>query len=256
MLNVPRTVRLAILVTLAVVCLVATFAFVAPFPQDARYHEFAGPRAFPVWSNIGFLIVAVMGFVSMRTIAARLAPGDHIAPIRTFFIGILLTFFGSFWYHLSPDDARLIADRAGIVIASAAMIAIVIGERPLIALAAFEIVGVLSVVDWYRRDDLRLYGFVQFFPALLIVVAFLLGFRYTRSWILLLAVAGYAVAKICELKDRAIFDTLGVSGHTLKHLVAALATAGVWWWLVSRSAEAQPPLWYRRSASAPSARRV
>ncbi|HWW60688.1 MAG TPA: hypothetical protein VN181_04900 [Thermoanaerobaculia bacterium] len=234
MLHVPRPVRFTILVALAVVSLIATFAFVPHFPQDPRYHEFAGPRAFVVWSNLGFLIVALLGFASMRTTASRLAPGDSIVPVWTFFIGILLTFFGSFWYHLEPDATRLIGDRAGIVVASAALIAIVFGERPLLMLAVFELLGILSVVDWYLRDDLRLYGYVQFFPAVLICVAFVLGFRYTRSWILLLVIAGYAVAKVCELKDREILAAAGVSGHTLKHVVAALATAGAWWWVVTR----------------------
>lgn len=234
MLHVPRTVRFAILVALAVVSLIATFAFVPHFPQDQRYHVFAGPRALVVWSNVGFLIVASLGLASMRNIASRLAPGDSIAPVLAFFIGLLLTFFGSSWYHLLPGDGRLIGDRIGIVVASAALIAIVFGERPLLTLIAFELLGALSVVDWYLRDDLRLYGYVQFFPALLIIVAFVLGFRYTRSWILLLVIAGYAAAKVCELKDREILAALGVSGHTLKHIVAALATAGVWWWLVSR----------------------
>ena len=48
-----------------------------------------------------------------------------------------------------------------------------------------------------------------------------------RAWWGLLA--GYAVAKGFELADHAVLDALGgrVSGHTLKHLVAAAAAAWI-----------------------------
>ena len=40
-------------------------------------------------------------------------------------------------------------------------------------------------------------------------------------WLML---GAYALAKVCEHYDQAIFDTLGViSGHSLKHIFAALA---------------------------------
>jgi hypothetical protein len=51
--------------------------------------------------------------------------------------------------------------------------------------------------------------------------------RYTRGGDLLAAAVTYAVAKVPELLDGWILSaTRAVSGHTLKHLLAALA--GYW----------------------------
>ncbi|MEY9681592.1 hypothetical protein BLN97_39585 [Bradyrhizobium elkanii] len=45
----------------------------------------------------------------------------------------------------------------------------------------------------------------------------------------------YVVAKIAEVLDHEIADTLGfVSGHTLKHLLATSATAAIVWGLTRR----------------------
>jgi hypothetical protein len=47
--------------------------------------------------------------------------------------------------------------------------------------------------------------------------------RYTHDRDLLWIFGWYALAKICETLDRQIFDVLRVvSGHTLKHLFAAM----------------------------------
>jgi len=87
-----------------------------------------------------------------------------------------------------------------------------------------------SVVYWYLGEqrgagDLRPYVLVQFGPALLIPMMLLLYpcRSKARAWIL--ATLGcYTMAKLCESADTAIFTQLGwISGHSLKHLWAALA---------------------------------
>jgi len=52
--------------------------------------------------------------------------------------------------------------------------------------------------------------------------------RYTRTWDLAIVAAFYGLAKLLETFDRQIFALDGglLSGHTLKHLAAAMA--GVW----------------------------
>lgn len=69
---------------------------------------------------------------------------------------------------------------------------------------------------------------VQYYtPVLILLILWLFPARYTRGADLLAAMGFYALAKALELLDRPIFS-LGhvVSGHTLKHLAAAL---GVYW---------------------------
>src|SRR5262249_49916016 len=78
--------------------------------------------------------------------------------------------------------------------------------------------------------DLRLYAFVQFYPLVTIpLMLYLFPARYTRSGDVMVALAWYVLAKVLETGpvDQGIFG-MGhvVSGHTLKHLAAAL---GAYW---------------------------
>ena len=94
---------------------------------------------------------------------------------------------------------------------------------------------ILLVPQFYRHrqrggrhvaDDLRLYAWVQFMPLLVMpVVLLLFDSPYTHRRLLLVALAIYAVAKLAEHYDRAVFAVTGeiISGHSLKHLLAALA---------------------------------
>jgi len=111
-----------------------------------------------------------------------------------------------------------------------AILAITIEERldektgaillwPLIA------VGVFSLLVWRWTGDLRLYGWVQFFPGLALPLLFLLfppKYSGTSYW--LIAAALYVLAKVFEFYDHAIYSIGSIlSGHTLKHLAAAAA---------------------------------
>ena len=116
-----------------------------------------------------------------------------------------------------------------------AILAAIIAERislraGLLSLVPLIAAGIGSVVYWQMtelagRGDLRPYVLVQFYPMLGIpLLMFLFPPKYTRSADLLGAAALYALAKAFEALDTQIFG-LGqiVSGHTLKHIVAAFA---------------------------------
>jgi hypothetical protein len=102
-----------------------------------------------------------------------------------------------------------------------------IGVRLLLPLL---VIGAATVLWWYGTElrgsgDLRPYVAVQAYPLVAIPLLLVLGrARYTGSSWLLVALALYAAAKLAEARDAAIFTaTAGVvSGHTLKHLLAAL----------------------------------
>jgi hypothetical protein len=63
------------------------------------------------------------------------------------------------------------------------------------------------------------------------------------GWNVLVALGVYVLAKLAEVGDRPIFERLGglVSGHTLKHLIAALATAALVWMVGSRGRAPEAP---------------
>jgi len=86
-------------------------------------------------------------------------------------------------------------------------------------------IGVFSLLFWRWTGDLRLYAWVQFFPCLALPPIFLLfSPRFTGTIYWLLAAVFYALAKLFEFYDRAIYSANGIlSGHTIKHFAAAAA---------------------------------
>ncbi|HYC78984.1 MAG TPA: alkaline phytoceramidase [Planctomycetota bacterium] len=236
----------------------ATFGAVHFFPrvpQDPAYHDYADvrsccgvPNTADVVSNAPFLVVGLLGLAACRRGGrARFVDDRERAPWRTFFVGVTLTAFGSTWYHLAPTNASLAWDRLPMTVAFCGLVAALLAERfgPRVgtrALAPLLLFGAASVAWWRFTEsrgegDLRWYGFVQFFPILFAPALWASTRpRYDRLKDFGVAALWYGAAKALELGDRAVFEALGgvVSGHTLKHLAAALACAAFVTHLVRR----------------------
>ena len=217
-------------------------------PQNESYHHFADTRAFggihnafDVLSNVFFLIVGLLGmrFVLNDRSAAHpvqrfLDPRERW-PYLIFFAGVALTAFGSACYHSHPDDARLVWDRLPMTLGFMSLLAATLNERISVktgtrSLIPLLIFGVASVLYWSvtlarGHNDLRPYVVAQFgsLLALLVLVAFFPP-RYTRGADLIVSLLIYALAKVFEAADRPIFNLGGiVSGHTMKHIIAAVS---------------------------------
>jgi hypothetical protein len=212
-----------------------------PIPQDLAYHDFADRRAFAgipnlcdVLSNLPFLFV---GFVGLQYLFGRQLQLDmELRPaVAVFFLGVALTAFGSSCYHLQPDNVTLVWDRLPMTLAFMGLVALVSGEYINVKLGRallwpLLVIGVGSVVWWHHTEqlgqgDLRFYGLVQFLPMLLLPLVLLLyPPRWSRGADYWVVCGWYLLAKLLEFFDRGIFDLTGlVSGHTLKHLAAAMA---------------------------------
>ena len=233
----------------------AVFLFVAPIPQDPAYHAFADGRTllgvsnfWNVVSNLPFLVVGAWGVVYvMRHGHAVCLPGLELAYV-VFFSGVFLTAFGSSYYHLAPANDPLAWDRLPMTIGFAGLFSIIVGEfvsarigRVLVV--PLLLVGILSVEYWIWTEsrgagDLRLYALVQFLPMLLIPFILVLYKPAIGSAKYYWAMLGfYVLSKIVEFFDMAIFTAGGaISGHSLKHLFAAAATAMVLLGLMRRDA--------------------
>jgi hypothetical protein len=218
---------------------------IPPIPQDPAYHRLADarswlgiPNTLNVLSNAGFLLVGALGlgFLKDGGASARAfrAPGERW-PYAVFFAGLLLTGIGSAYYHWAPGNPRLAWDRLPLAITLMGLLDAVIAERiavraalrllgPLVALAALS-VGYWALTEQRGAGDLRPYVLVQFYPLLAIpLMIWLLPARYSGSAGLLAAAAVYALAKLPELADERILSaTRAISGHTLKHVLAAVA---------------------------------
>jgi hypothetical protein len=232
-----------------------------PIPQSLAYHNFADqrtlfgiPHALNVLSNLPFLYVGAAGLAFLvRQPRDREIP--HVVrraerwPWLVFFAGVAGTAVGSSWYHLAPDNARLVWDRLPMTLAFMSLLAAMIAERidvraGLSLLGPLLLAGLGSVLYWHWTElrgagDLRPYAAVQFFPLLAIpLVLLLFPPRYTAAGGLWMALAWYGLAKLFEDLDGPIWTLSAhtVSGHTLKHLAAAASA-----WVVLRMLRRRAP---------------
>jgi hypothetical protein len=101
------------------------------------------------------------------------------------------------------------------------------------------IVGIASVLWWDRSGDLRFYIWVQLSPFLALVVL-LLSYpgRYSHRAYLWYGLGLYALAKLAEGLDPEIYSITAqaLSGHVLKHLLAAASVFVIYLMLLRRSA--------------------
>jgi len=196
------------------------------------------PNFADVASNVALLLAGAWGLFSLRR-AAFADPAERW-PYAATFLMVALTAPGSVYYHLAPDDARLVWDRLPISMGFMALLCAVLAERVGVKagvrlLLPLMLAGAVSVLYWrwsvlQGAENLLPYAAVQFGALAAIVLAVLLfPARYTRGADFFVAFGLYALAKVAEGLDAEIY-ALGhlVSGHTLKHLLAAAAVA----WLV------------------------
>ncbi|MBO9514614.1 MAG: hypothetical protein J7549_10905 [Variovorax sp.] len=208
------------------------------------------PNAMDVLSNLPFAAIGLWGLRWLRWLdraheavldAAPHARAGVTLPVNAldcawmFFAGLILTAVGSAFYHLQPDSVRLAADRAGMAVAFAGLVGMAICER-VSARAGWPAAwftlagGLLAAAVCHQSGNALPWALVQFGGmALVLLLAFAkpvsgaIGLKL--GWVIFF----YALAKLFELADHAIFDATHhlVSGHSLKHLTAALAALPV-----------------------------
>jgi hypothetical protein len=186
------------------------------------------PNAMDVLSNLPLSLAGLWGLLVLR---GRPLPSATQRAAQVFFLGLLFTGFGSAWYHWAPDAAGLVWDRLGMAVTFAGALGLAVSERVgqaptrttvwttlLLATASAALpLWTGNVLPW---------AVVQFGGMALIVWLALRQPVVGAIGVRLGALIGfYALAKLLELGDEAVFRATAdtVSGHSLKHLVAALA---------------------------------
>jgi len=202
-----------------------------PVTRGPAFHHYADtrswlgiPNTLDVLSNVAFIVVALWMW--------RRAPQRGLARLAcagTAAIGI-----GSAIYHASPSDTTLALDWAPIATTLMWVLATVIEDRggPGRAFAIGGAIAAVGSVAWWlatggtHGGDMTAYVVVQGAGVALPLLVALV--RPGRIPVLQLALAFglFGVARACSAYDAQLLDVIGVSGHTLKHVVAALA-AGV-----------------------------
>jgi uncharacterized membrane protein YidH (DUF202 family) len=241
--------RIAALAAIIVLPLLYLLLLRGPIPQDAAYHFLADARTClginnfgNVVSNLAFLLVGMAAWLWCRK---HLHSGARLSW-TVFFIGVALVFCGSSYYHWSPNDDTLVWDRLPMTVAFMGLFAALVSEHlgqqfERHVLIPALVLGAASVFWWRHTGDLRVYAWVQ--AASLLAIPFVLAMfpaRYTHRVYLLYGLGFYALAKVAEGYDEKLYTLTSsfISGHTLKHLLAALAPLMLLWMLQRRQAVA------------------
>ena len=223
---------------LGMAALLALALFGPVLPASAHQHTLADQRALwgipcalDVLSNLPFAIAGLWGLVALR----RVAPGMLDAPSRAlaslFFAGLVCTAAGSALYHWQPQDAGLLWDRLGMVLPFAGLLGLAGASRVsaragAAAAGTVLLAGPLAVLWWSHSGNLLPWAVVQLGGMLVVLALACLPRRDGALALHLGAVmALYALAKLFEAADHAVFEATGqaVSGHSLKHVLAAAA---------------------------------
>jgi hypothetical protein len=228
---------------LACALLAAVALFGPAIAQPPWLHDFADqrtlwgvPHAMDVLSNLPFAAAGVWGLLLVR----RLPHGQLFAAQRVgagvFFAGVLLVTFTSGGYHLAPHDVGLAFDRFGMNVAFAGLLGLAVAGRVsdragLALLVAVLVLGPLAVLDCLFTGNVLPWAIVQFGGIAVLLLTLAIGADRIATlpvrWSLVLL--AYAIAKLLEMNDAAVFQATGgwLSGHTLKHVAAAFAALPV-----------------------------
>ncbi len=232
------------IIVLSLVTPCAVLLFINPIHQDLGYHQFADRRSWlfvvnylNVISNLPFMIGGALGL--RFCLAYRQIWAPYSWPV--FFMGIILVSFGSSYYHWMPSNSTLVWDRIPMTISFMALFVALTAEhintqieKYLLFPALF--IGISSVVYWHYTDDLRPYAWVQFGPMITLpFIVLLYEGKYSHPN-LIFGLLLYGLAKVVEYYDWEIFLATGrqLSGHTLKHLLAALSVVAIYFMLKQR----------------------
>src|SRR5271167_2097985 len=233
----PLTPKSSAALLVGATAVVGIAACLAPrVAQPLSYHQFADHRSWlgianfgDVASNLPFAVAGIWGIWVLWRGSVDFVDVRERWPYGILFAGLILTALGSGYYHLAPDNERLVWDRLPMTLGFMSLVAAIIMERislkaGLVLLPVLLVVGIASVVQWHWSEvrgagDLRFYAAVQVYAVVVILLALEMAPRYTRTYDLAIVGGFYVLAKILETWDGSVFS-LGhlVSGHTLKHL--------------------------------------
>lgn len=186
------------------------------------------PNAMDVLSN---LPLAMAGLGGLWVLLRHRVGTDARPAMGLFFAGLLLAALGSAWYHWAPDAVGLALDRLGMAVTFAGALALAMGERvgPRSAAMALRMVlpmALVSAVLPLTHGNVWPWVVVQFGGMALMALAALQPPRPGALGVRLgVLIAVYVLAKLFELGDEVVYQATGqaVSGHSLKHVVAAVA---------------------------------
>ncbi len=231
---------------------VLALALMSPVIRGPGFHRYADDRALlgvpnagDVVSNLPFVVVGLAGLALVRR-----AHGLPRALVALFFVSVAGIGLGSAAYHAAPGDVTLALDWMPIVLTLAFLVSLLLADRVdrrtgTLAAVVLPAIAIGAVLWWWggggtAGGDMRWYAGLQLsmVVAVPVIVAMYPRGRLAARY-LLLGVACFVLARLTNAADASLLATTGVSGHSLKHVVAAAATGCVYL-AVRRAALAAP----------------
>lgn len=206
---------------------------VGPRATHGEFHRYADqrtwlgvPHAGDVLSNLTFFVAAWLGLSWARRGLVVPRPLYNGTAVAIAAIGL-----GSGAYHWWPHDVTLACDWGPIVVALMFLLASLSRDRfgPAPGSLTLLVVGALSsVMIWYvgggtSGGDMRWYVAIQGAGVLLPLLFALLRPGHASMSLIAFAVGWFVLARIAHRHDRALLELTGISGHSLKHVCAAIA---------------------------------
>ena len=242
-------------VVFTMLCIAVAFLLPA-VPQPLAYHCFADQRTLfgvhnflNVVSNFGFLILGIAGLAVVFGRRAHFEFRSERWPYAVFFLGVMLTSWGSGYYHLAPDNESLFWDRLPMTIVFMGLVSSQIVDRiniraGLALLVPMLLLGLASVIYWRVTEragvgNVLPYVIMQFYSVVIVLLlAMWSPSRYTRGNDLYWVFGWYVLSKLLEMFDAQVLAVGSVvSGHTLKHMTATMAGVTVCYMLMHRTLE-------------------
>lgn len=238
--------KLILLASITIIGIAIVFSM-NPIVQNIDYHNFIDsktifniPNFNNVISNFGFILLGCFGFIKTITTNKK-------SNLLYFLLGgIFLTGIGSGYYHWHPNNTTLVFDRLPMVIIFMTFFTFIISnyinsKNREIYLITFLGTGITSVLYWSYTEtigvgDLRSYALVQFLPMLLIpLIIILYRNKNNHSYYIVPILSFYTLAKLSEHFDKFIytFSKETISGHSIKHVFAAIAAYYIYKWMVT-----------------------
>lgn len=208
-----------------------------PQQDPAAYFNFADQRMYlgipnfaDVASNLLFIYVGLWGMLSVFSSLWLHRPKSIMVSLFFVNLSVFLIGWGSSVFHMSPNSLTLFWDRAPMAAMFMALLVLILSDRAPSSWWQFLLLPMMAGGVWaawegsHGLQDIRYYILVQF-GAILLGLIFLIFRRamFLNNSLMYAAFIFYAVAKFFEVADHSILSAWDVSGHTLKHIIAAFS---------------------------------
>ncbi|KAL2342221.1 hypothetical protein Fmac_010161 [Flemingia macrophylla] len=230
----------------ALLCFLVLMIVTPAIPQSQEYHNFADhrtffgiPNALNVISNFPFLVIGLIGLVLCHR-------GNYfrLRYSTVFVFSVVINFsllakmgilFVANTNTCAPKACKV---NYGVGLASMS-VWLQLQLDPHTTISSQMMLALFGIGCLFF-DDLRPYALIQFVPCIAIpLMAIMLPPMYTHSTYWLWAAGSYLLAKVLEATDEVIYEWMHhiVSGHTLKHLFAAMVPVFLTFMLAKRTVE-------------------